>query len=202
MSAITAKWISSAALFAATLAVSILPVFAFNYFIKRKERKKSNEYTIRRTDTFNISSTNSRAGTNLSTVDDNESITGSGENVIRRTRSNSITSISSISSRKLNKKSAQVLQIFMFFGGGVLLATSLCHLMPEIKENFENYQHRDQKDPVKHPLIKDTFSHEDSTESITDLTSIETTVVPELYNYRRNITDLPLPSALHGKFFI
>lgn len=210
MSATTAKWISSIVLFLATVAVSVLPVMLFNYYANRKN-KKHTSYSIRRTDTFNISSssnaqTSRNTTTNLSTAsDDNDSITGSGENVIRRTRSNSIGSIASISSRKLNKRSAAILQMFMFFGGGVLLATCFCHLLPEIKENFENYMIKNNYSVghshhhhIAHPLS--SASIEDSTEFNNDFANYETTLSPGLLSvHTRNLSDLPIPSRLHGK---
>lgn len=46
-------------------------------------------------------------------------------------------------SSKITKStaSAVTLQIFMFFGGGVLLATCFVHLIPEVRENFDIYYH-------------------------------------------------------------
>lgn len=205
MSAIAAKWISSAILFIATVAVSVIPVMLFNYYTKKK---KQTIYSIRASNTYNVSSSATQsprtAATNLSnTSDDNDSVTGSGENVIRRTRSNSIGSIASISSRKLNKRSAAVLQIFMFFGGGVLLATCFCHLIPEIKENFENYLIKNNYSSHSHlqtisvqPL---SSSVEDSTEFIND--NYESTLAPGLIStaFSRNLSELPTPSTLHGR---
>lgn len=208
MSAIAAKWISSIVLLVATLAVSVFPVIIFNYFTKRKHTKKREEYSIRRTDTFNISSISSAnqqqpqasRGAHSSEVD-NDSVTGSGENVIRRTRSNSIGSISSISSRKLTKRSAAILQIFMFFGGGVLLATCFCHLMPEAKENFEKYVHKHMNHSVSNTFAS---SEEASFEVGTELPNLETTPSPELllngdFKMMINSTDLPTASRLHGR---
>lgn len=208
MSAIAAKWISSVILFFATVAVSVIPVMLFNYYTKKK---RQTIYSIRTSNTFNVSSSATQsprtAATNLSNAsDDNDSVTGSGENVIRRTRSNSIGSIASISSRKLNKRSAAVLQIFMFFGGGVLLATCFCHLIPEIKENFENYMinnnHTTHHHPhaISHSHIQPlSASVEDSTEFFTD--NYETTLAPGLIStaFSRNHTELPTPSSLHGR---
>ena len=208
MSAIAAKWISSIILFVATLAVSVIPVMLFNYYTKKK---KQTIYSIRANKTFAVSSSATQSprtpATNLSNAsDDNDSITGSGENVIRRTRSNSIGSIASISSRKLNKRSAAVLQIFMFFGGGVLLATCFCHLIPEIKENFENYMIKNNYTGHSHsskisvqPL---SASVEDSTEFITD--NYESTLAPGLIStaFSANFSGLPTmptPSTLHGR---
>jgi len=212
MNAIAAKWISSFVLFAATLAVSIIPVMLLNYFTKRKQHRRQ-QYNIQQANTFHISSISSnqqqtsRAATaQLSADADNDSITGSGENVIRRTRSNSIGSITSISSRKLNKRSAAILQIFMFFGGGVLLATCFCHLIPEVKENYENYMHKDvhtSHDHLKNVPPFNVLSNEEaSTEISTDQPDIlDTTLASGLIDaYRRNtnLTNKPTASFLHG----
>lgn len=205
MSAIAAKWISSAILFIATVAVSVIPVMLFNYYTKKK---RQTIYSVRASNTFNVSSSATQsprtAATNLSNAsDDNDSVTGSGENVIRRTRSNSIGSIASISSRKLNKRSAQVLQIFMFFGGGVLLATCFCHLIPEIKENFENYMIKNNYTTHSHlhtiGAQSISASTEDSAEFTTD--AYETTLAPGLIStaFSGNFSELPTPSTLHGK---
>lgn len=214
MSIIAAKWISSFVLFVATLIVSIVPVLIFDHFTKRKQRKRQ-EYAIRRTNTFNISSisSNNQSPRAVHLSDgDNDSITGSGENVIRRTRSNSIGSVGSISSiysRKLNKRSASVLQIFMFFGGGVLLATCFCHLIPEVKENFEKYLEKHSNHTLVHSHSHNHISYRNEPVSIEDASTeintdssgnFETTLSPDLLPvYTRNLTDLPLPSSLHGK---
>ena len=42
---------------------------------------------------------------------------------------------------KKSTASAITLQILMFFGGGVLLATCFVHLIPEVRENFDIYYH-------------------------------------------------------------
>jgi len=53
--------------------------------------------------------------------------------------------------QKKNKLSANsVLNVFMFFGGGVLLATCFCHLLPEVRSNFDNYFKTHQKSAHEH----------------------------------------------------
>ena len=192
MSAIAAKLISSVILFTATVAVSIIPVMLLNYHKKKRQTiyiiRSSDTFNVSSSDTFNVSSiatqSSHTATTNLpkQQSDDNDS-----------TRSNSIGSIPSISSGKLNKRSVAILQIFMFFSGGVLLATCFCHLIPEIKENFENYM-------ISHPHIE-PFSVEDSNEFFTD--NYETTPAPgQLIStpLSRNQTDLPTtPIPLYGR---
>ena len=39
-----------------------------------------------------------------------------------------------------SKNSSLVLQLLMFFGGGVLLAISFVHLIPEVQESWEDYE--------------------------------------------------------------
>lgn len=41
--------------------------------------------------------------------------------------------------KKLSVSAHSVLNLFMFFGGGVLLATCFVHLIPEVRSNFDNY---------------------------------------------------------------
>ncbi|XP_053211474.1 uncharacterized protein LOC128395100 [Panonychus citri] len=48
---------------------------------------------------------------------------------------------SSKGSMQKSTASAVTLQLLMFFGGGVLLATCFVHLIPEVRENFDHYFH-------------------------------------------------------------
>lgn len=107
--------------------------------------------------------------------------------------------MSSISLERLHNRSTAILQIFMFFGGGVLLATCFCHLMPEAKENFGNYMHRG----VNHsaPRAK-SYLEGTSIEPSTELVNLEVTQSPELENgdfKMINSTDLRTTLAPHRR---
>ncbi|RWS23976.1 zinc transporter ZIP1-like protein [Leptotrombidium deliense] len=82
--------------------------------------------------------------------------------------------------KQRNSKSATsaiVLQLLMFFGGGVLLATCFVHLIPEVRENFDEYfktlnrsknvhdHDHDQEEPHSHEHEENESDHVHSSEN-------------------------------------
>lgn len=60
----------------------------------------------------------------------------------RRRKRNNVLSITRHDSPKKKSKVFNyhnIMQILMFFGGGILLATCFCHLIPEVRENLDHY---------------------------------------------------------------
>jgi hypothetical protein len=155
MDAFQTRIVSAILLLALTFAVGYLPAYAFQYYAKRARARRSarrraqclqagqlgqsvepqRDSAVHTSPTGSVSGSQHSNGAGFGDTLSNDST----EHVIRRrTRTASICSTSSIASRA-GLSSTKVLQAFMFFGGGVLLATCFCHLIPEARENFNSY---------------------------------------------------------------
>lgn len=119
-----------------TFVVGFVPPYVFEYFARRARARKLARRKARSIARFHTPRTvaGDTASDQISEGDDDST----GHVIKRRSRSNSICSTDSIASRA-NLSSTKILQAFMFFGGGVLLATCFCHLIPEARENFNSY---------------------------------------------------------------
>lgn len=166
------RLIAALLLLALTFVCGFLPPYVFEHLKKRSKARrlarKQAQHSLRsRPITSNSTSFVSSSNAQVAHAhNDNVSQLSNGtaygddlsndstEHVIkthRRKRTASICSTSSIASRA-NLSSTKVLQAFMFFGGGVLLATCFCHLIPEARENFNSYM-------KKHGGLPENHSH-------------------------------------------
>ena len=147
------RCLSAILLLGLTFVFGFIPPFLFQYFENRKRKRKTAIRQQRRNNRQSLSNGSPTISVTFKTskhqnadavsqdcsngagFGDNSS-DNSTEHVLKRR--DSISSVSSIAS-KAGFNSTKLLQTFMFFGGGVLLATCFCHLIPEARENFNSY---------------------------------------------------------------
>lgn len=83
----------------------------------------------------------------------------------RRRKRNNVLSITKHDPRDKKNKMFNyhnIMQILMFFGGGILLATCFCHLIPEVRENLDNYfQHQKALTNNHHLHVTHDHHHDD-----------------------------------------
>ena len=59
-----------------------------------------------------------------------------------------------------------IMKIFMFFGGGILLATCFCHLIPEVREDWNNYLKYKKEHEENHSKSDDELESHDHNHSL------------------------------------